>query len=174
MKPRNTHVRQSRRRVAVRCEYGGALVGHAEVGCACGGNDDPLLAFGGSRSPDKCGSEQLAIGMFGQGGFGLFVGRSGDDDRTAAVGEQLPDDANHLLGCLAGPVHGFGLTLAQGTMVVDACVAQVGKRQPAQLRHGVIGRDGTVRNSRHDAGEIVDVHRPSVAGGTTQGHIRRW
>jgi hypothetical protein len=58
--------------------------------------------------------------------------------------------------------------------MVDAGISQVGKRQPAQLRHGVIGRDGTVRNSRHDAGEIVDVHLSSVAGGTTQGHIRRW
>lgn len=174
MQTGDAHVGQSRRRVAVRDENGGALVGHAEVGRACRSDDDPLRVGGGCRPPDECGSEQLAVGMFGQGGFGLIVGRPGDDDRTGAVGEQLAHDAHNLLGCLAGPVHGFGLTLAQRTVVVDASVAQVGKRQAAQLRNGVIGRDRTVRNSRHDAGEIVDVHRSSVAGGTTQGHIQLW
>ena len=173
MKAGDTHVGESRRRVAIRGENGRALVGHAEVGRACGGNDDPLLVSGRCRPPDKCGSEQLAIAMFGEGGFDLIISRPGYDDRTPAIGEQFSNDANHLLGRLARPVHGFGLTLAQRTVVVDACVAQVGKRQPAQLRHGDIGRDGSVRNSRHNAGEIVDVHRSSVAGGTTQGHIRR-
>ena len=169
----DTHIGQSRWRVAVRGENGGALVGHVEVGRAGGGNDDLLLVRGGCRSPDQGGADQLASGMFGQCGFGLIIGRSRDHDRTRAVGEELADDSHNLLGCLAGPVHGFGLTLAQRPVVVDSCVAQVGKRQPAQLRHRGIGRDGTVRNSRHNAGEIVDVHHSSVAGGTTQGHIRR-
>ena len=174
MQTGDTYVGQSRRRVAVRGENGGALVGHGEVGRACRSDDDPLRVGGGCRPPDECGSEHLAIGMFGEGGFGLVIGRPGDDDRAGAVVEQLAHDAHHLLGCLAGPVHGFGLTLAERTVVIDTRIAEVGKRQSAQLRHGVIGRDGTVRNSRHDAGEIVDVHHSSVAGGTTQGHIRLW
>ncbi len=53
--------------------------------------------------------------------------------------EQLGDDANALLGRLAGPVHRLGHPLAQRPMVIDERVAEVGERQSGEPRHGLVG-----------------------------------
>ena len=64
---------------------------------------------------------------------------------AAAVVEQLADDRDALLGRLAGAVHRFRQALAQGPVVVDEGVADVGERQPPQPSHDVVGVDAPGR-----------------------------
>jgi hypothetical protein len=65
------------------------------------------------------------------------------------VGQQLADDPHALLGRLPRSVDRLRHALAQRPVVVDERVTEVGERQPAQSRDGVIGR--------HDpAAQIVD------------------
>ncbi len=60
---------------------------------------------------------------------------------AGAVVEQLADDAHALLGRLARPVHRLRHALAQGAVVVDEGVADVGERQPPQPAHDLVGVD---------------------------------
>ena len=79
-----------------------------------------------------------------------------------AVGQQLADDAHALLGGLAGPVDGLGHALAQGPVVIDERVADVGERQPAQLGDGVVGGDRAVAHAVEQLPEVGLVHRHSL------------
>ena len=74
---------------------------------------------------------------------------------VAGLGQQLGHDGGALLRRLARPVHRLGESLAQHPMVVDASEAQIGERQAAQARDGVVGAE--------DAGADV-VDQPAQRG----------
>ena len=67
------------------------------------------------------------------------------------MGEQLADDAGALLGRLARPEHRLGHALAQGAVVVDEGVADVGERQPAQPGDDLVGARSARRRGRRAA-----------------------
>ncbi len=122
-----------------------ALVGNRTVGGPCGGDQHRGVAGGGRRAVQQAagGGESRADRRLD--GLHLVAGDAGDENRPVAVRQQLGDDPGALLGCLARAEHCFGHALAQGPVVVDEGVADVGERQPAQPDDHLIGADPSGR-----------------------------
>ena len=89
----------------------------------------------------------------GRDGFDLRLGRPGQEDGPDTGGEELPDDGRAVFGCLAGPVDGFGHSLAQISVVVDPGETEIGIGQPAQLAHRVVRRAPAVGNGFDERAE---------------------
>ena len=77
--------------------------------------------------------------------------------------EQLADDAHALFGRLARPVDRLRHALAERPVVVDERVAEVGERQPAQARDGLVGRHLAGADAVDQRPQRGLVHRPCVA-----------
>ena len=97
--------------------------------------------------------------VLGEDGLGLVLRSPGQQHGAGAVGEQLGDDPHALLRRLARPVDGLGHPLAQGAVVVDEGVTDIGERQSPQPAH-----------------DLVEVHRARpqfVQQGPQRGFVHR-
>ena len=82
-------------------------------------------------------------------------------------GEQLADDAHALLGRLAGSVHGLRQALAEGAVVIDEGVAEIGEREPAQAGDDLVGVDSAGGQVVEQCAQRRFVHRsmlPDLGG----------
>jgi hypothetical protein len=73
------------------------------------------------------------------------VGAS-QQNRTCAVFEEFTDNGDALVSGFSGAVHRFGHSLPDRSVVIDECVADVGERQPRELRHCVVGIHASIAN----------------------------
>ena len=99
------------------------------------------------------------------------LGRSGlpgigasEENRATRLGEKLDHDPCALLGRLPRPVHGFGQSLAQGTVVVDPRVAEIGEREAPEPADGIIGwahTRGHVVEKLSKRGLVHQAHYPA-------------
>ena len=153
-------VRADRRRSRGRASVSDALVGDRQVGGA-GGDDEHALGARRRRAAPQHASAELDAPGRGRPSTALTCSSSarGEQHRAGAVGEQLADDAHALLGGLARPVDRLGHALAQGAVVVDEGVAEVGERQAAQAaRRRRRRRRAPARTSSSSARSVGLVH----------------
>ena len=104
---------------------------HRHVGCAPRGGLSPegrAAEFGG-----------WAVGCYRSAN--LFGCGAGEQNWVGAVGQQFAHNARDLIGGFAGPVDGLGNSLAQRSVVIDQCVANIGKGQAAQGGHCFVGAE---------------------------------
>ena len=162
---------------AVRCEAVGgereqALVGDGSVGRA-GGDDEHAPGSRLGRWPVEQAPSLLHAGaVLGDDGLDLVVGCPRQQHRRRAVVEQLADDAHALLRRLARSVDGLGQPLAQGPVVVDEGVADVGERQPLQPADDLVGVDAPGLQLVEQRPQRLFVHAPILPGPRNLGAIR--
>jgi prephenate dehydratase len=89
----------------------------------------PDLLVGVDRSTRACRERR----------FGLWLVRPRQQDRAAAIGEELACDCRALGGALAWRVDRLRHALARAAVVVDLCKAEVGEGPARELPVGLIG-----------------------------------
>ena len=144
--------------------------GHADVvepgrGDAVGGEDRGALVGDAQVRGAGDGFRVVvaAAGVVGQRRVDLVVGGAGQQDRPVAHAQQLGDDRRALGRRLARGIDRLGQPLADGAVVVDPGVTEVGERQPAQFGDGVVGVALAAGDVVEQLPEVVCVHRSILA-----------
>ena len=162
MEARYPNINKSCRGKAVCLEREDGLVEHRAVRRAGSGAEDTLrttlVCIG--KSPHHTTSADHTIGVCGEHRLGLVVAGSGDEYCASSMREQFGDDSNALLRCLARRVHRFGHSLTQSPVVIDQCVADVGKGQPRQTGHRIVRRYTSGRDVLDEGPQRQLVHPP--------------
>jgi prephenate dehydratase len=133
----------------------------------------------GARGDDECGSpprrrrsptddrgsdDRPDIGRKRSGGVDLESGDdlgvigAGEQDRPAAVSEQLGDDRCALVWRFSGCVDRFGETLAERPVVVDPSKTEIGEREARKACGCRVDPDRAVTDGREELVEIEIVH----------------
>ena len=122
-------------------QCGQRLVGNGSITGAGGDHHDTTVEQIGRCTPEQAATEFDDITVDGTAGAALVRRRSGEQDRSGAVLQQLRHDARAVVRLFARPVDRFGDTLAQMPVMVDRGTLHIGEGQPAETLDGVVGAD---------------------------------